>query len=121
MITENDFLNGIAEIILSVFDNQDLCLTKEGVCKDGHFSPKMLTPDRLLSMHSYTLMRLMLYLATTMSDRELDRLFLQMSRYISFVAEHDEFSAYVIIDSHAGSPIERLLQYSLTDTTDITD
>ncbi|MCP6003263.1 hypothetical protein NL386_37530, partial [Klebsiella pneumoniae] len=43
MITEKDFQTGIAEIILSVFDNQSIGLTKAEVCSDGHFSPKMLT------------------------------------------------------------------------------
>ena len=51
MQTENDFLHEIAEIILSIFKDPAIGLTKETVCRDGHFSPKMLTVDKLLHMH----------------------------------------------------------------------
>jgi hypothetical protein len=107
MITEREFLTSIAEIILSVFNNPEMCLTKTAVCSDGHFSPKMLYPERLLCMRSDTLMRLLLYLATTMNDLELYDLFARLYQYIAYVANHDEHSAYDIIDSHAGSPINR--------------
>ena len=50
MQTENDFLHEIAEIILSIFKDPAIGLTKETVCRDGHFSPKMLTADKLLHM-----------------------------------------------------------------------
>ena len=70
MITENDFLHEIAEIILSLFKDPAIGLTKETVCRDGHFSPKMLTVDRLLHMQCSTMLRLLLYLCTVLSDSE---------------------------------------------------
>lgn len=107
MITEKDYLSGIAEIILSVFDNPEMALTKEAVCEDGHFSPKMLTAKKLLCMRSHTLMRLFLYLATLMNEQEFCTIFTRLCRHISYVANHDEDSAYNIIDNHVGSPIMR--------------
>lgn len=107
MVTEKEFLHGIAEIILGVFNNEELGLTKSEVSKDGHFTRDMLTNSRLLSMRSDTLMRLLLYLGISMPDRDFYHLFLQLYRHLSYVANHDEFSAYNIIDSHAGSPIGR--------------
>lgn len=107
MISEKEFMNGIAEIVLSVFDNKEMCLTKGVVCSDGHFSPKMFCPERLLRMRSDTLMRLLLYLATTMSEKQFHEILEQIYRYIVYVANHDEHSAYNIIDNHAGSPINR--------------
>jgi len=41
MQTEKEFLCGIAEIILSTFKDPAIGLTKEAVCRDGHFSPMM--------------------------------------------------------------------------------
>ena len=70
MITENDFLHEIAEIILSFFKDPAIGLTKEAVCRDGHFSPKMLTVDKLLHMQCSTTLRLLLYLCTVLSDSE---------------------------------------------------
>ena len=64
-------MTGIAEIVLSVFDNKGMGLKKAELCNDGHFSPKMFTPEKLLCMRSDTLMRLLLYLATTMSEAAL--------------------------------------------------
>ena len=110
MITEKEFLRGISEIILSVFDNRSMGLTKESVCEDGHFSPKMLTAGKLLCMRGETLMRLLLYLATTLSDRELYDLFVRLYQHIFFVASHDDYSAYNIIDNHAGFPVMRNLK-----------
>lgn len=107
MITEHEFMTSIAEIILSVFDNPEMRLSQGVVCHDGHFSPKMFTPERLLRMRSDTLMRLLLYLATAMSEREFYDICEQLCRHIAYVANHDEDSAYDIIDSHAGSPINR--------------
>ena len=70
MQTEKDFLHEIAEIILSMFKDPDIGLTKEAVCRDGHFSPKMLTVDRLLHMQCSTMLRLLLYLCMVLSDSE---------------------------------------------------
>jgi len=105
MITESVFMSKIAKIILKVFDNQEMRLTKEVVCKDGHFSPKMLTPEKLLCMKSFTLTRLLLYLAVTMSEEEFKKIFLKLFNYILYVANHDVHSAYNIMDNHAGSRI----------------
>ena len=105
MVTEEKFLNGIAEIILSVFDKPGIGLTKEEFCRDGHFSPKMLTARRLLSMRSETLMRFLLYLATLLSDREFRSLCARIYQYISDVGNIDVASAYDIIDRHAGFPL----------------
>lgn len=107
MITEKEFLSEIAEIILAVFENPEMGLTKEAVCEDGHFSPKMLTANKLLRMRGETLMRLLLYLATTMSERELYKIFIRLFQHINFVASHDGVSAYNIIDNHAGFPLMR--------------
>ena len=70
MLTENDFLHEIAEIILSMFKDPAIGLTKEAVCRDGHFSPKMLTEDRLLHMQCSTMLRLLPYLCAVLSDSE---------------------------------------------------
>ena len=110
MVTERKFMKGIAEIILSVFDNPEKYLTKTGVCQDGHFSPKMLTADRLLQMRSDTLMRLLLYLAHTMDYLEFLCLMVRVIMYIAKVACSDEESTFHIIDSHAGSPVRRKKQ-----------
>lgn len=107
MITEKEFMTSIAEIILSVFDTPKVGLTQRVICRDGHFSPKMLTPERLLRMRSDTLIRLLLYLATAMSEREFYDICKQLCRYIVYVANHDTDSAYSIIDNHAGSPVNR--------------
>lgn len=110
MISEMEFMNEIAGIILSVFNGKEKYFTKENVCRDGHFSPKMLVQERLLRMRGTSLLRLMLYIASAMSREEFDKLTLKLSRYITDVANDEDFSAYTIIDSHAGSPIERRLQ-----------
>ena len=107
MITEQKFLNELAKIVLRVFDDPELCLTKDAVCRDGHFSPKMLSSDRLLHSSASVFMRLMLYLALLMNKQELDMLFLEMADYISQVADEENISAYDIIDAHAGSPVGR--------------
>ena len=100
----------IAEMILGITSGPEMGLTKQELCKDGHFSPKMLTPERLLHMRSDTLMRLFLYLATMMNEWEIELLFADLADYIVEVANDDEFSAYQIIDNHAGSPINRLTE-----------
>ena len=107
MITEKEFMTSIAEIILSVFDNPNVKLTQEKVCSDGHVSPKMFTPERLLRMRSDTLMRLLLYLATAMNEPEFDDICKQLFRHITDVGNNDVDSAYDIFDCHAGSPINR--------------
>ena len=105
MITEQMFLSGLADVVLRVFEDPELCLTKDEVCTDGHFSPRMLTSNTLFRTYTSTFMRLMLYLAMLMNEDELQRLFHEMAAYISEVAERDDFSAYYIIDAHAGSPV----------------
>ena len=106
MITEKEFLNEIAEIILSVFDKPGISLTKDEVCRDGHFSPKMLTARRLLAMRSETLMRLLLYLATLLNDNEFRQICDRIAQYIYDVGNNDATSTYDIIDRHAGSPVK---------------
>ena len=106
MITERDFLSEMGGIILRVFQGNDKFFTKEKVCQDGHFSPKMFLPERILCMRGSTLLRLMLYFASAMSRDELDEIFLALSHRIYEVADDEDFSAYRIIDSHAGSPIK---------------
>ena len=107
MITEKEFQSGIAEIILGALGNNAKGLTKAEICRDGHFSPEMLTPKKLLSMKSDTLMRLLLYLGITMRDVELFHIFMQLYQYISKLANDNPDAAYDIIDNHAGSPIYR--------------
>ena len=107
MITENDFLHEIAEIILSIFKNPAIGLTKDAVCRDGHFSPKMLTVDRLLHMQCSTTLRLLLYLCTVLSDSEFHDLIKRLCNLILSVANDDEDAAYRIIDNHAGAPLKR--------------
>ena len=79
-MTEKEFLNGIADIILSVFDRKTL--TKAFVCKDGHFSPGALTRENLMHMKSDTLARLLLYLAMVLTPEEHRDLFCRLQRYI---------------------------------------
>ena len=105
MTEEQLFLSGLADIVLRVFDDPEKCLTKVEVCRDGHFSPKMLTHGKLLYSSTSNFMRLMLYLALLMSEQEFYSLFHDMAVYITQVANNEDFSAYDIIDSHAGSPI----------------
>ena len=89
MQTENDFLHEIAEIILSIFKDPAIGLTKETVCRDGHFSPKMLT------------------VCTVLSDSEFRGLIKRLCNFILSVANDNEDAAYRIIDNHAGSPLKR--------------
>ena len=63
MTTEKAFLKAIAEIILSELENNQYGLTKANICADGHFSPQMLTSERLLNMRSDTMVRLLLYIS----------------------------------------------------------
>ena len=107
MITENNFLHEIAEIILSLFKDPAIGLTKETVCRDGHFSPKMLTVDKLLHMQCSTMLRLLLYLCMVLSDSEFRGLIRRLCNFILSVANDDEDAAYRIIDNHAGSPLKR--------------
>ena len=107
MQTEKEFLHEIAEIILSLFKDPTIGLTKETVCRDGHFSPKMLTVDRLLHMQCSTMLRVLLYLCTVLSDSEFHNLIKRLCNLILSVANDDEDAAYRIIDNHAGSPLKR--------------
>lgn len=113
MVTEKEFLSSIAEIILSQLENNPYGLTKSEICRDGHFSPEMLTRQKLLNMKSSTLMRLLLYMGIVLRDIDLFQIFMQLYRYISKVADGDVDSAYYIIDGHAGSPIcrDRLIDF----------
>ena len=43
MTTEKEFYKVITEIILRVLEENSVKLKKDYICKDGHFSPKMLT------------------------------------------------------------------------------
>ena len=104
MISEKTFQKKIAEIILDVFNPDANRLTKSAVCNDGHFSPKMLTTSKLLSMRSSNLIRLFLYFATALTERELQVLFQQLYDEIVNVVNHDDLSAYQIFDSHTGCP-----------------
>ena len=108
MITEEVFLKEIAKIILGFINDQEMDLTKEELCRDGHFSPKMLTLKKLLHMRADTLMRLFLYLATMLNEWDIEGLFADLADYINEVANNHLDSAYEIIDNHAGSPINGL-------------
>ena len=108
MITEEVFMKTIAEMILGITSGPEMGLTKEELCRDGHFSPKMLTLKKLLHMRADTLMRLFLYLATMMNEWEIELLFADLADYINDVVNNHLDSAYEIIDNHAGSPINGL-------------
>lgn len=105
MTAEQKFLSGLADIVLRIFDDPEMSLTKVEVCRDGHFSPKMLTHNKILHSSTSTFMRLMLYLALLMNEQELFLLFHEMARYITQAANDDDFTAYDIIDAHTGSRI----------------
>ena len=107
MLTEKQFLHEIAEMILSMFKNPDIGLTKEAVCRDGHFSPKMMTADKLLHMQCSTMLRLLLYLCAVLNDSEFRGIIMRVCDFILSVANDDEDTAYRIIDNHAGSPLKR--------------
>lgn len=103
MVSENEFMSGVAEIILSVFDEK--ILIKSEVCRDGHFAPGRMTASQLLHMKSDTLMRLLLYYGMALTPEEHKHLFARLQHYIVTVANFSDNSADAIIDSHAGSPI----------------
>lgn len=106
MTTEKEFYKVITDIILRVLEENNVKLKKDYICKDGHFSPKMLTDEKLLSMRSDTQFRFLLYIARALPEENIRRIFDNLLCYILFIANKNDGSFEAIIDSHAGSPIK---------------
>lgn len=103
--TEEVFLSKIAEIILSEVENNEYGLTKANICTYGHFSPQMLTRERLLSMKGETFARFLLYLAWALPTTVWNRISTNCHGYITSVADMDDGTVERIFNNHAGSPI----------------
>ena len=105
MTTEKAFLKAIAEIILSELENNQYGLTKANICADGHFSPQMLTSERLLNMRSDTMVRLLLYISWALPPKVMQRIASKFNGYIADVANKEDGTVETIFNNHAGSPI----------------
>lgn len=105
MTTETEFLEEIAEIILSAVENNQYGLTKDVICTEGHFSPQMLNRERLLNMKSYTFMRFLLYIGSSLPTKILEGIISQLHHYIASVAEMEDGSIESIFSNHEGSPV----------------
>ena len=105
MITEKKFLREIAEIILSEVENNPNGLTKTVICADGHFSPQMLTRERLFDMKAETMARFFLYVAWALPSAIWDRISAKCHVYITTVADKEDGTVETIFNNHAGSPI----------------
>jgi hypothetical protein len=107
MICETEFEKKIAEIMLSAMEKGHEGLKKAQVCRDGHFSPKMMNNEKLLNMRGDNIWRMILLLARTLSPKERLEVFRALYNFIINIADSYDGSYEDIIDSHAGSPIKK--------------
>lgn len=105
---EQEILEQIAEVILSVVNNPEYPGRKTRICKNYHFSPSTLTPEKLLRSNGATFFRLMMALAQELPHEQEYHEMLEKMKFLTLeVAEMEDGTPEAIINAHAGSIIGR--------------
>lgn len=108
MITEQEVMRKLAEIILDVVNNPKYPGRKSRICKNYHISPNVLTPEKLPRTNQFTFFRLMMGIYQEVPhDQEYYDMLEKMRRLTLEVAEMEDGTPEAIIKAHAGSIINR--------------
>ena len=108
MMTEEDVMRKLAEIILDVVNNPMYPGRKARICRMYHISPNVLTPEKLPRANQFTFFRLMMGLYQEVPhDQEYYDMLEKMCRLTQEVAEMEDGTPEAIIKAHEGSIIGR--------------
>lgn len=110
MDLEQEFKETIADIILSTIEHNSVGLTKAKICADGHFSPEMLTREKLTNQKTFTSMRLILCIRRALPKKEAANMLIKIYFVFELYAEMEDGTVEVIINGHKGSPIKKTKQ-----------
>ena len=108
MITEQEVMRKLSEIILDVVNNPKYPGRKSRICKNYHISPNVLTPEKLPRTNQFTFFRLMMGIYQEVPhDQEYYDMLEKMRRLTLEVAEMEDGTPEAIIKAHEGSIIGR--------------
>ena len=108
MITEQEVMRKLSEIILDVVNNPKYPGRKARISRMYHISPNVLTPEKLPRTNQVTFFRLMMGLYQDVPhDQEYDDMLEKMRRLTLEVAEMEDGTPEAIIKAHEGSIIGR--------------
>ena len=107
MITEQEVMRKLSEIILDVVNNPKYPGRKSRISKNYHISRNVLTPEKLPRTNQVTFFRLMIALSQEAEMKEFNDMLEKMKYLTLEVAEMEDGTPEAIIKAHEGSIIGR--------------
>ena len=112
-MTEKEFNGEIAKMIIETIKSTE---SKRGMLRlrqEGHFSPQMLTEEKLLNMKGINLIRLFLNIAMDIGYLPFTMLCMRIFNFIWTVGNDEDGTADNINRNHQGSPVNNLKNNAL--------